>query len=193
ARDTLPSGQRHHPHSVAGSLVRHVDRSRPLRWPSHRRSHHAERHGVGVDRLRRQLARPGASLDSQCRPSERQGNRELDRARPEPPQGHRERRPSRGSSGRRFQPAEDHHPFPYEKLAHLESSTRFGGMENATAIFYADQPFRKRTMTDGVVAHETAHQWFGDAVTETEWSHLWLSEGFATYFAALWTRQSAGD
>src|SRR2546428_11217953 len=84
-------------------------------------------------------------------------------------------------------------PLPYEKLAHLESSTRFGGMENATAIFYADQPFRKRTMADGVVAHETAHQWFGDAVTETEWSHLWLSEGFATYFAALWTRKSAGD
>jgi aminopeptidase N len=84
-------------------------------------------------------------------------------------------------------------PFPYEKLAHLESSTRFGGMENATAIFYADQPFRKRTMADGVVAHETAHQWFGDAVTETEWSHLWLSEGFATYFAALWTQKSAGD
>src|SRR5438552_10284641 len=83
--------------------------------------------------------------------------------------------------------------FPYEKLAHLQSSTRFGGMENATAIFYADQPFRKRTMADGVVAHETAHQWFGDAVTETEWSHLWLSEGFATYFAALWTRKSAGD
>src|SRR2546422_11135134 len=66
-------------------------------------------------------------------------------------------------------------------------------MENATAIFYADQPFRKRTMADGVVAHETAHQWFGDAVTETEWSHLWLSEGFATYFAALWTRKSARD
>src|SRR5437899_12333852 len=65
-------------------------------------------------------------------------------------------------------------------------------MENATAIFYADQQFRKRTMADGVVAHETAHQWFGDAVTETEWSHLWLSEGFATYFAALWTRTSAG-
>jgi aminopeptidase N len=48
-------------------------------------------------------------------------------------------------------------------------------------------------MQDGVVAHETAHQWFGDAVTETEWPHLWLSEGFATYFAALWVQKSAGD
>jgi aminopeptidase N len=84
-------------------------------------------------------------------------------------------------------------PFPYEKLAHLESSTRYGGMENAGAIFYADAPFRRRTMQPGVIAHETAHQWFGDAVTEREWSHVWLSEGFATYFGALWVERFAGD
>jgi aminopeptidase N len=48
-------------------------------------------------------------------------------------------------------------------------------------------------MSEGLIAHETAHQWFGDAVTEREWAHLWLSEGFATYFAALWTRESRGD
>jgi Aminopeptidase N len=84
-------------------------------------------------------------------------------------------------------------PFPYEKLAHLQSSTRFGGMENASNIFYADGAFRRRTMNDGLIAHETAHQWFGDAVTEREWAHLWLSEGFATYFAALWTRAARGD
>jgi len=84
-------------------------------------------------------------------------------------------------------------PFPYEKLAHVQSSTRFGGMENATAIFYADGAFRHRTMSEGLIAHETAHQWFGDAVTEREWAHVWLSEGFATYFAALWTRHAHGD
>jgi aminopeptidase N len=84
-------------------------------------------------------------------------------------------------------------PFPYEKLSHLQSSTRFGGMENASEIFYSDAGFRNRSMTDQVVAHETAHQWFGDAVTERDWPHLWLSEGFATYFAALWTRAARGD
>jgi len=84
-------------------------------------------------------------------------------------------------------------PFPYEKLAHLQSSTRYGGMENAGAIFYADGPFRRRTMGPGVIAHETAHQWFGDAVTEREWSHVWLSEGFATYFAELWVERFGGD
>src|SRR5262249_29677371 len=78
-------------------------------------------------------------------------------------------------------------------LAHLQSSTRFGGMENASAIFYSDQAFRTGQLGTGTVAHETAHQWFGDAVTEREWPHLWLSEGFATYFAALWTQHSAGD
>ncbi|MEO6878451.1 MAG: M1 family aminopeptidase, partial [Gemmatimonadaceae bacterium] len=84
-------------------------------------------------------------------------------------------------------------PFPYEKLAHLQSSTRFGGMENASDIFYSDAAFRRGTMNDGLIAHETAHQWFGDAVTEREWSNLWLSEGFATYFAALWSRAARGD
>jgi aminopeptidase N len=48
-------------------------------------------------------------------------------------------------------------------------------------------------MNEGLIAHETAHQWFGDAVTEREWPHVWLSEGFATYFAALWTRHAHGD
>jgi aminopeptidase N len=83
--------------------------------------------------------------------------------------------------------------FPYEKLAHLQSATRFGGMENATAIFYSDAAFRTGTMNERLIAHETAHQWFGDAVTERGWPHLWLSEGFATYFAALWTQHAHGD
>jgi len=84
-------------------------------------------------------------------------------------------------------------PFPYDKLAHLQSSTRFGGMENASAIFYSDAGFRRGTMGTGVIAHETAHQWFGDAVTPLDWGHVWLSEGFATYFKELWVRHSAGD
>ncbi|HEY0996748.1 MAG TPA: M1 family metallopeptidase [Gemmatimonadaceae bacterium] len=83
-------------------------------------------------------------------------------------------------------------PFPYEKLAHLQSATIFGGMENAGAIFYDSRLFETGRMSEGLIAHETAHQWFGDAVTETEWRDLWLSEGFATYFAALWTEHSRG-
>jgi aminopeptidase N len=84
-------------------------------------------------------------------------------------------------------------PFPYPGLAHVESSTRFGGMENATAIFYDEKLYKDKKLSEGLVAHETAHQWFGDAVTEADWHHLWLSEGFATYLAALWRRHAEGD
>ena len=84
-------------------------------------------------------------------------------------------------------------PFPYASLAHVESSTRFGGMENSTAIFYDEKRYHQQNLGEPVVAHETAHQWFGDAVTEGDWHHLWLSEGFATYLAALWRAHADGD
>lgn len=79
-------------------------------------------------------------------------------------------------------------PYPFPQLALVQSSTRFGGMENSSAIFFADQGgvFRIKNDPEGIIAHEIAHQWFGDAVTESTWSELWLSEGFATYFSALY-------
>ncbi|TSA16965.1 M1 family peptidase [bacterium] len=83
-------------------------------------------------------------------------------------------------------------PFPYEKLAHVQSFTRYGGMENASAIFYSDDLFQRRDVSTGIIAHETAHQWFGDAVTPRSWGHLWLSEGFASYFEQLWVQKSEG-
>lgn len=72
-------------------------------------------------------------------------------------------------------------PFPYAKLANVQSRTKYGGMENAGAIFYNERVFDRNA--DGLVAHEIAHQWFGDSVSESDWPHIWLSEGFATYFS----------
>ncbi len=83
-------------------------------------------------------------------------------------------------------------PYPYSKLAHVQSSTRFGGMENVTAIFYPEEALSEGIDIETTVAHETAHQWFGDAVTESDWHHLWLSEGFAEYFAALYFEEADG-
>ncbi|MCU0620985.1 MAG: hypothetical protein MUC69_05725, partial [Gemmatimonadales bacterium] len=78
-------------------------------------------------------------------------------------------------------------PFPYPSLAHVQASTMFGGMENPTAIFYDTRAYAARDLPASLVAHETAHPWFGDAVTEADWHHVWLSEGLATYLAHLWT------
>ena len=83
-------------------------------------------------------------------------------------------------------------PYPYEKLALVESSTRFGGMENSSNIFFDENAYDGSGRLEGTVAHEVAHQWFGDSVTESDWHHLWLSEGFATYFAALFYERADG-
>ncbi|HEX5736269.1 MAG TPA: M1 family aminopeptidase [Blastocatellia bacterium] len=83
-------------------------------------------------------------------------------------------------------------PYPYEKLALVESSTRFGGMENSSNIFFDEKRFNGSGSLEGTVAHEIAHQWFGDSVTEGDWHHLWLSEGFATYFENLFFERADG-
>jgi aminopeptidase N len=83
-------------------------------------------------------------------------------------------------------------PFPYSKLAQVQSTTRYAGMENASAIFYAEDQLRGPDVDEFPVAHEIAHQWWGDSVTPADWDDLWLSEGFATYFDALFYEDIEG-
>lgn len=80
-------------------------------------------------------------------------------------------------------------PFAYQKLAHVEAAGMGGGTEHASSIFYGEKGITAGT---GPVVHETAHQWFGNAVTEHDWNDIWLSEGFATYFTLLYTEHAEG-
>lgn len=82
-------------------------------------------------------------------------------------------------------------PFPFEKLANVQSKTIFGGMENAGCIFYDENSVDSKSV-ESLMAHETAHQYFGDNVTEKDWPHLWLSEGFATYLTDLYLENKYG-
>jgi aminopeptidase N len=77
-------------------------------------------------------------------------------------------------------------PYGYKKLANVQSKTRFGGLENANTIFYSEGSVTGSRRSEGTVAHEIAHQWFGNMATEKSFGHLWLSEGFATYFTILY-------
>jgi aminopeptidase N len=83
-------------------------------------------------------------------------------------------------------------PYSYEKLANVQSKTRYGGMENASTIFYAERVVTGRGTNEGLFAHEIAHQWFGDSVTEADWDHTWLSEGFATYLTHVYNEYTSG-
>ncbi len=90
-------------------------------------------------------------------------------------------------------------PYPFKKLANVQSKTIFGGMENAGNIFYYENSvamnplqYKHNRSVEELFAHETAHQWFGDEASEIDWPHLWLSEGFATYLTHLYMEHQYG-
>jgi len=92
-------------------------------------------------------------------------------------------------------------PFPWEKYAQvLVWNFAWGGMENTSATTLIDTTLLDRSALldgdeDGLIAHELAHQWFGDLITCRSWEHIWLNEGFATYCEKLWEqyRGSSGE
>ncbi|MDE3003206.1 MAG: M1 family metallopeptidase [Gemmatimonadota bacterium] len=85
-------------------------------------------------------------------------------------------------------------PYAYERIANITSPVTGGGMEAATSIMYHESSVTgERTVRwRNVIIHEVAHQWFGNAVTESDWDDVWLSEGFATYFTLLFIEHAYG-
>jgi aminopeptidase N len=89
-------------------------------------------------------------------------------------------------------------PYPWAKYYQVcVSDFMFGGMENTSLTTLTETTlFSKESEnihnSEGLVAHELAHQWFGDLVTCKDWSHAWLNEGFATYYAHLFDAHKNG-
>ena len=84
-------------------------------------------------------------------------------------------------------------PYEYEKLSNVQSTTRFGGMENAGCIFYDENSINGNRSSENLIAHEIVHQWFGNSASEKDWPHLWLSEGFATYLTNIYIQKTKGE
>jgi aminopeptidase N len=88
--------------------------------------------------------------------------------------------------------------YPYAKYSQVAAlDFIYGGMENTssttqTALTLHDERAHQDFSSDPLVAHELAHQWFGDLVTCKDWSHAWLNESFATYFEALFKEYDLG-
>ena len=89
-------------------------------------------------------------------------------------------------------------PYPWNKYAQVVvSDFIFGGMENTTATtmyehILLDERAAIDITSDDLIAHELAHQWFGDYVTCRDWSEGWLNEGFATFFEHVWREKHLG-
>ncbi|WP_289060846.1 M1 family metallopeptidase [uncultured Zobellia sp.] len=84
-------------------------------------------------------------------------------------------------------------PYSYAKLANMQAKTQWGGLENAGTIAYFENSVTGKNEVEGLIAHEIAHQWFGNSASENDWNHVWLSEGFATYFAILYQESVYGN
>jgi aminopeptidase N len=91
------------------------------------------------------------------------------------------------------------YPYPYGKYAQVAVyEFIFGGMENTTAttlteLTLHDEKAHMDFSSDPLVAHEAAHQWFGDLVTMRDWPHTWLNESFATFLENLFVRHDKGE
>jgi aminopeptidase N len=90
-------------------------------------------------------------------------------------------------------------PYPYAKYAQVVvPDFTWGGMENTSAttltdILLHDERSQPDYDLDTLLAHELAHQWFGDLVTCREWAHAWLNEGFASYCEYVWNEWYLGE
>lgn len=88
------------------------------------------------------------------------------------------------------------YPYPKYSQAAVENFP-FGGMENISATTITetalvDEHARNDGGMEGLIAHEAAHQWYGDLLTCADWSHIWLNEGLATYMTQLYYESTRG-
>ncbi len=82
--------------------------------------------------------------------------------------------------------------YPFEKYGMAATKNFGGGMEHQTMTTVTRNWIRGDRKYEWAIAHELAHQWWGDMVTCVDWSHVWVNEGFASYADMMFTEHTYG-
>lgn len=82
-------------------------------------------------------------------------------------------------------------PYPFDEYGAVTVPILLrSALETQTLSVFGSDAVDGTGGSEAIIAHELAHQWFGDSVTPNDWRDIWLSEGFATYAEALWREHS---
>jgi aminopeptidase N len=77
-------------------------------------------------------------------------------------------------------------PYPFDSTGAIADNATYNGQSIGFSLETQTRPLYSAVRSTSTIAHELAHQWFGDSVAVRTWKHIWLNEGFASFAQYLW-------
>jgi aminopeptidase N len=81
-------------------------------------------------------------------------------------------------------------PYPFDSTGAIADNATYNGESIGFSLETQTRPLYSAVRSTSTIAHELAHQWFGDSVSVRTWKHIWLNEGFASFAQYLWDEHS---
>lgn len=77
-------------------------------------------------------------------------------------------------------------PYPFDSTGAIADNATYNGQAIGFSLETQTRPLYSGVRSESTIAHELAHQWFGDSVSVATWPNIWLNEGFATFAQYVW-------